>query len=265
MLTFLSFIYGASLGSFANLIADRLRVRSIFKGRSMCLHCGKKLTWRELFPIISYISQKGKCAGCKSNISQMYFWSEIFVGILIAFLPVVIVQYIDVFASPASLYYAIFLFFILSISIALCAAIVIYDLRHMIVPFETAMILLGIGMLATVVRQYFYGFNIYDFFAGAIVATPFTLMYAFSKGKWVGMGDVMMYGALGFILGLPIGVTTFFYSVWLGAFVSLVLLVVHKRDYNLKSEIPFTPFIIIGALLAFYTHSDILSLYDILY
>jgi prepilin signal peptidase PulO-like enzyme (type II secretory pathway) len=58
------------------------------------------------------------------------------------------------------------------------------------------------------------------------------------------------------------GVTTFFYSIWLGAFVSVVLMVVHKKDYNLKSEIPFTPFIIIAALFVLYTNSDILSLYE---
>ena len=265
MLTILSFIYGASLGSFANLIADRLRVRTIFKGRSMCLHCGKKLTWRELFPVLSYLVQKGKCSGCKSDISQMYFWSEMVCGLLIAFLPLVITQYVDVAASPANLLYGVFLFFVISASLALCIAIAIYDLRHMVVPFEPAMVLLSIGLLASTVRQYMLGFNLYDFFAGALVAAPFAFMYILSKGKWVGMGDVLMYAALGFVLGLPIGATTFFYSVWLGSFISLFLLIMHKREYNLKSEIPFTPFIIIGAILAFYTHADILGLYDILY
>ncbi len=265
MITFLSFIYGASLGSFANLVADRLRVRTIFKSRSVCLNCSKKLSWYELVPVLSYLSQNGKCRTCKTKISTIYFWSELATGLLVAFLPTVIMSSLDIYSSPAALYYAIFLFLILSTTIALCMAIAIYDLRHMIVPFETAMILMGIGMMATIARQYMYGFNVYDFFSGVIVATPFTLMYIVSRGKWVGMGDVMMYAALGFALGLPTSSTGFFYSVWIGAFVSLALMILHKREYNLKSEIPFTPFIIIGAMLALYTHADILGLYDILY
>lgn len=265
MITFLAFIYGTALGSFANLVADRLRVKTVFKGRSMCLNCGKKLTWKELFPIISYVAQKGKCRGCDTKISETYFWSEVSLGLLIAMLPTVILTYIDIYSSSHNFLYAIYLFVTISIVMALSWTIIVYDMKHMIVPFEIVMIMIIVGLANTVVRQYIYGFSIYDFFAGALVAAPFTLLYIFSKGKWVGMGDVMLYAAVGFVFGLPIGVTTFFYSIWLGAFVSTILILLNKREYNLKSEIPFTPFIIIGAVLAFYSHADLLGLYDMLY
>lgn len=265
MITFLSFIFGASLGSFANVVADRLRVKPIFGGRSMCLNCSKKLSWHELIPIVSFLKQKGRCNKCNSKLSGLYLWSEIVAGFLVATLPVAILQYVDILSDPKNLYYAIFLFFVISFTIAFSIAIIIYDLRHMLVPFEIALILLLIGMISTIVRQYIYGFNVYDFFSGAIVAAPYTFLYLFSKGKWVGMGDVFIYAAFGFIFGLPIGSTMFFYSVWLGAVVSLMLVIMYKREYSLKSEIPFTPFIIIGGLLAFYTHSDILGLYSLLY
>jgi prepilin signal peptidase PulO-like enzyme (type II secretory pathway) len=143
-------------------------------------------------------------------------------------------------------------------------SIMIYDLRHTIVPFEMASILMAIGVIFTVYRQIHSGFVLLDAMSGLIVATPFAIMYFFSKGKWVGFGDVMLYIAFGFILGLPMGVTTFFYSIWLGAFVSLVLILTHKKEYGLKSEIPFTPFIIIAAIFVLYTKSDILSLYEII-
>jgi prepilin signal peptidase PulO-like enzyme (type II secretory pathway) len=110
-----------------------------------------------------------------------------------------------------------------------------------------------------------YGFNVYDVLSGVIVATPFAFLYAVSKGKWLGMGDILVYIAFGFILGLPFGVTMFLYSIWLGAFVAVLLMVFHGDKYGMKSEMPFTPFIIIAALLVWYTQTDILNLHEILY
>jgi leader peptidase (prepilin peptidase)/N-methyltransferase len=184
-------------------------------------------------------------------------YSELLTGILVAILANVVANYTPLYDQQ------IVLFLFMSIVITISVVITIYDLRHMIVPFEMATILIVLGFIATIMRQYVNGFNLYDFFSGAIVALPFTFLYLVSNGRWVGMGDVIIYAAFGFILGLPIGVTTFFYSIWLGSFVALMLMLIHRKDYSLKSEIPFTPFIILGALIAFYTRSDILSLYEI--
>jgi prepilin signal peptidase PulO-like enzyme (type II secretory pathway) len=255
--TFFAFIYGASLGSFANLVSDRLKVRSIVHGRSECLHCGHKLSWYELVPILSYIYLRGRCKSCGVKLTRVYLYSELLTGILVAILANVVANYTPLYDQQ------IVLFLFMSIVITISVVITIYDLRHMIVPFEMATILIVLGFIATIMRQYVNGFNLYDFFSGAIVALPFTFLYLVSNGRWVGMGDVIIYAAFGFILGLPIGVTTFFYSIWLGSFVALMLMLIHRKDYSLKSEIPFTPFIILGALIAFYTRSDILSLYEI--
>ena len=254
--TFFAFIFGASLGSFANLMADRLRVKSIFGGRSSCLTCGKNLSWKELFPIISYIYQKGKCKFCKTRLSQTYLWSEVVSGILV----VILLSSLSTYGLVG--YPLLFVFLLWSFVITISVSIIIYDLKHTIVPFEMASILIGLGILFTIYRQVYFGFSWPDALSGLIVALPFGLMYFLSKGKWVGFGDVMLYAAFGFLLGLPMGVTTFFYSVWLGAFVSLALILIHRKDYNLKSEIPFTPFIIIAGLFVLYTNSDILSLYE---
>jgi prepilin signal peptidase PulO-like enzyme (type II secretory pathway) len=237
-------------------MADRLRVRSFWGGRSECLTCSKKLSWKELFPIFSFLYQKGRCKFCKTKLSQAYLWSEVVSGILVAILANTIVNYTFLFNAQ------LLMFLLWSLIITISVAIVIYDLKHTIVPFEMASILIFLGLIFTAYRQICFGFVWADALSGLIVALPFGLMYLVSRGKWVGFGDVMLYMAFGFLLGLPMGVTTFFYSIWLGAFVSVVLMVVHKKDYNLKSEIPFTPFIIIAALFVLYTNSDILSLYE---
>jgi prepilin signal peptidase PulO-like enzyme (type II secretory pathway) len=257
--TIFAFIYGAALGSFANVMADRLRVKSFWGGRSECLTCAKKLSWYELVPVLSYLFQKGRCRGCRSKLSQMYLWSEVVSGLLVAGLVYILPLYTTVYVSQ-------FLLFLLwSFIICISMAIIIYDIRHTIVPFEMAMMLLFTGICMTLGRQFVSGFNIYDLLSGLIIAAPFAIMYFISSGRWVGMGDIIIYAAFGFMLGLPLGATMFFYSVWLGAFVSIAMLMVHRKDYNLKSEIPFTPFIILASILVLYTRSDILGLYDILF
>jgi leader peptidase (prepilin peptidase) / N-methyltransferase len=257
--TIFAFIYGASLGSFANVMADRLRVKSFWGGRSECLTCAKKLSWYEVVPILSFIFQKGRCKGCKSRLSQMYLWSEIITGALVAGLIYIVPLYTPVYTAQ------FLVFMIWSLIICISMAIVIYDIRHTIVPFEMAMLLLLVGVCMALSRQFTSGFNLFDLLSGFIVATPFTLMYIISKGRWVGLGDIIIYAAFGFILGLPLGASMFFYSVWLGAFVSICMLLIHKKDYSLKSEIPFTPFIIAASLLSLYTNADILGLHELLF
>ncbi len=257
--TIFAFIYGAALGSFANVMADRLRIKSFWGGRSECLTCSKKLSWYEIVPIFSFLFQKGRCRGCKTRLSQMYLWSEIVSGLLVAGLVYVLPLYTSVYVSQ-------FLLFLLwSLIICVSVSIIIYDIRHTIVPFEMATLLFFVGICMTLGRQFTSGFNIFDLLSGFIVALPFGLMYMFSKGRWVGLGDIIIYAAFGFMLGLPMGASMFFYSVWLGAFVSVCMLFVHKKEYTLKSEIPFTPFIIIASLLCLYINADILGLHELLF
>ncbi len=254
-----AFVFGAALGSFANLCADRLRVKSVWTGRSECMSCGKKLSPGELFPILSFLLIRGKCKSCGSKLSPMYLYSEILSGALVA------LAYVVAVSLPFTFPVQLIIFLVTSFVICLSMIIIIYDIRHTIVPVEVVSILIVTGLLLTAARAFMYGFNAYDVLSGVIVATPFAILYAVSKGKWLGMGDILVYIAFGFILGLPFGITMFLYSVWLGAFVAVLLMIFHGDKYGMKSEMPFTPFIIIAALLVWYTQTDILNLHEIIY
>ncbi len=256
---FFAFIFGAALGSFALVVVDRYRVKSFWGGRSQCMSCAKELTWQENIPVVSYLLQKGKCKSCKSKFSSLYLWVEIFSGFAVSAL-VLTLQ-----GLTANTDYQLGLLIFFSILIVLSIIVTVYDIRHTVVPFEAVTIMMVMGIMTTIVRQYIYGFNLYDFMSGIIIALPFALLHLVSRGRWVGAGDILVYAAFGFIFGLPIASSGFFYSVWIGAFVSLALMFLHKKDYNLKSEIPFAPFIILGMFLAFFTTADILGLHEILY
>lgn len=258
ILYFLAFIFGTSLGSFANVLADRIGVKNFTKDRSECLSCGKKLTWRELIPIFSYLKQKGRCANCKSEIPVSLLLSEIFSGLAVLFIIPVTTSF-----SINPIFQFLY-FIILSLIICISVAIIIYDIRHLVVPIPFLITLFVLCALSMGLRFFVNGFDIYNLLAPIAISIPFTLLFIFSAGRWVGLGDILLYFCFGMMLSLPAAISSFFYSVWLGAFVSIFLMIAQKRHYNLKTEMPFTPFIIIGALLALYFNPDILYIKDLM-
>ncbi|MDP6722334.1 MAG: prepilin peptidase, partial [Pirellulaceae bacterium] len=63
------FAIGASVGSFLNVVADRLPSGgSVVRPRSFCDNCRRPLSNFELIPIFSYLIQRGRCRHCGARI-----------------------------------------------------------------------------------------------------------------------------------------------------------------------------------------------------
>lgn len=83
----LKFCMGALLGSFLNVLIDRLpHGKSILWGRSICDSCQKKLKPQDLVPIISILILRFKCHYCKNKIPSRNMWVEILTGMLFVLL-----------------------------------------------------------------------------------------------------------------------------------------------------------------------------------
>lgn len=147
---------------------------------------------------------------------------------------------------------------------ALLAIIALYDLRHKVVPMEFSGLLIIMGIVASLYRVLALGDPYITLLSGILIALPFALIFAISKGKWVGFGDVMVYAGVGWALGMAMGFTVLFYSVWIGAVVAIMLMLLARRDYGLKTELPFAPFIVIAAIIVFMSHADILGINELL-
>jgi len=66
-------VLGLVLGSFYSVCASRgVEETSIVHPPSHCPLCGRRLKWRELLPLISYLLLRGRCAGCGERISLLY-------------------------------------------------------------------------------------------------------------------------------------------------------------------------------------------------
>ncbi len=128
LITVLAFIFGCVIGSFLNVVSLRFKTGKGLNGRSMCMSCGKTLTWKELVPVFSFLVQKGKCHGCKSKISWQYPLVELATGTLFALIFWQTLKYATI--SPAVI--AITLIYL--ISTCLLIVITVYDIRHKIIP-----------------------------------------------------------------------------------------------------------------------------------
>ena len=74
------FLIGLILGSFLNVLIDRVpRGESIF-GRSYCETCRSVLGWRDLIPVLSFASLFAKCRYCGAPLSYFYPVVEIVTG-----------------------------------------------------------------------------------------------------------------------------------------------------------------------------------------
>ena len=75
------FAIGASIFSFLNVVIYRLPRRMGFTlGKSMCTSCKHELSARDLIPIISWTSLRGRCRYCGEKISVRYTIIELIGG-----------------------------------------------------------------------------------------------------------------------------------------------------------------------------------------
>ncbi len=263
------FIFGTIIGSFLNVVILRQGIKSL-KGRSECSSCHKKLEWYELIPIISFLIQKGKCKKCKKNISWQYPLIEISTAVV--FLLIFNFQF-SIFKqfSMIDFFDLISLWIIFSLLII----IFVYDLYHKIIPDLWVFLFSSLSLLRVFVLD-FQGFGFLSFvWAGPILAFPFVFFWIISRGEWLGLGDAKLALGIGWFLGLVKGSSAIILGVWLGALMGLFLIFLTKineskrlsflsKNFTIKSELPFAPFLIIGTILVFFFGWNVWSLNFIL-
>src|SRR5690348_16576016 len=82
---FLLFIIGICIGSFVNVLIDRIAAgKSVLFGRSQCDFCHHVLSPLDLIPVFSYVFLQGKCRYCHKKLSFQYPLVELCTGIAFA-------------------------------------------------------------------------------------------------------------------------------------------------------------------------------------
>lgn len=235
------FAFGLIVGSFLNCIIYRLETeQSFLKGRSFCPQCKHLLSFWDLIPVFSFLFLKGRCCYCRKKISLQYPLVEIFTALI--FLQIANCQN--------------FINFIYLIIIA-CFLIIIfvYDLKHYIILNKV----IYPAIIVALIYNLFFDQFIFLILVGLGAALPFFLIVAASKGKWMGGADIKLAFLMGLLLGWPNILTALFLAFLIGAFFGLILMALKRK--NLKSEIPFAPFLISGTFIALFWGEKLITWY----
>jgi leader peptidase (prepilin peptidase)/N-methyltransferase len=277
------FILGVCIGSFLNCVVYRIeQEKSFLVGRSFCPNCKHNLNWLDLVPIFSYLFLGGKCRYCKNKISIQYPIIEILTGILFV---LIFLNSGFSFASSGvwvlgfgfwDFINLVFLFYVASVLVI----IFLYDLKHYLIPDNVLFPAIIISILYKIFEFLnFYSFNILKLIlhfkfqisnfainyllAVAIAFGFFFILWFASRGKWMGFGDVKLAILLGLVLGFPNILVALFLAFFFGAIIGVVLMGFNKK--NMKSEIPFGPFLISGTFVAMLWGTEIINWYTSLF
>src|SRR5258708_3882073 len=188
----LSFIFGAVIGSFLNVLILRLPKAKSIGGRSRCVNCGHELNVFDLVPIASYIFLGRKCRYCQKPISKRYILIEIATGLLFA------ANFYFLMSGAASLnllnHLALLRYDFICAFLVVIFAI---DFEHSLILnrflLPTTLILFGLNLL-----QDFYAKSgmqnslaWHGLISGLAVFLFFGALYRFPpKGKYMGDGDM---------------------------------------------------------------------------
>ncbi|MEK7078245.1 MAG: prepilin peptidase [Patescibacteria group bacterium] len=239
-----AFILGLVGGSFVNAVVWRLdKNERIVWARSKCVHCHHTLAAGDLVPLISFLWLNGRCRYCRKNISWQYPAVELAAGLGFW----VITQS---GLSPENKIWLAGLFLI-------GLVIFVYDLKYTLIPN----VFIAVGLVWTLAGILFLEPSrlISGLSAGVVISVFFLILYLVSKGAWIGGGDIKLGFLMGLWLGWPMAVAALLFSYIIGAIIGLALIAIQKATF--KSQIPFGPFLITGAVAAYVFGSSLLESY----
>lgn len=244
------FILGTCMGSFFTVVGYRLpEGKSIVNPkRSYCPNCNHTLGFLELFPILSYVFQGGKCKHCKKKISMFYPIVELLSGILY------MLSYYSFGFSPD---------LIISLSLSsLLLIVLITDINYLIIPDEVTIVISVIIYICSIFKYGLLG-STYQLLYGLIM---FGLMYLLMllgnflfKKESLGGADIKLMFVVGLTLDPILGLVVIFLASFIALPISLILLLNEKEHV-----IPFGPFIVLSLVLLFLMKIDVSVIQNVL-
>lgn len=226
-------LVGLAIGSFLNVCLFRVHAGIPMSGRSKCLTCQKPIGWFDLIPVVSFLLLRGRCRGCKTDISWQYPLVEAVTAGMFLLIGSQTVP--DLALLIRDCLFAVFLLIIF-----------VYDGRYGYILDRFSIP----GMVVALVMNMVFGFvPIGSMLLGAgVLGGFFLLQFVISKGRWIGGGDVRMGVMMGLMLGFGPALLAGFIGYVLGAAVGVVLILRGERQAS--SSIPFGTFLGIGTFVA---------------
>jgi leader peptidase (prepilin peptidase)/N-methyltransferase len=243
------FLLGVSVGSFLNVVADRVPAgKSIISPPSHCFKCGHELEPRDLFPIVSYLLLRGKCRYCGQSFTARSMLVELANGLLFA---LAFFSFGLSWQLAAALIFSSFyiVLFITSLEQGVLPRVIVY-------PGIALALILALSNPMTGSMP-----NFIDCVAGLGVSSGFFFLLwsvpRLFKQSVLGIGDVGIAGLIGASVGFPLVLVALSMAVPAGV-LTAVLLVVFKAG-KLNQPLQFGPFLTSAGLITLFYGNDILD------
>jgi leader peptidase (prepilin peptidase)/N-methyltransferase len=259
------FTLGLAIGSFLNAFEYRIGNKlSIIKGRSICPKCKKQLAWYDNVPLLSYVVLKGKCRKCYKPISLQYPLVELATGL--SFLAVWWkVGWASGFRPGTTTEIVGILCLMIVVSCLILIGLhdaktgyIISSAVYLGIVASMIYLLINYHGISNIISVWKYSYP--PLLAAFIPALFFAFLHFFSKGRWMGAGDIELAFLVGIFTGWPRVLVAFYFAFIIGAIWGLVKVFV-KRNAKMKSELPFGPFLMAGALFGFIFGEQIIEFY----
>ena len=229
-------LLGMAVGSFLNVVIDRLpSAKSLVFPASHCGSCQQRLSAKDLIPVLSYLTLRGRCRYCQAPIPRRLLWVEMGSGALFAYLYWLYGLSPDLAAS--AFYGCLFL------------VLMVIDLEHGLILNK---IVYPAMVVALAINIFLPDLEVVPGIAsgagGAGLGLGLFLLIVIASRGGMGWGDIKMATLIGLVTGLPLVLVAILLAVVLGGLVAVVLLLLKLRGR--KQAIPFGPFLSLGAMVA---------------
>jgi leader peptidase (prepilin peptidase)/N-methyltransferase len=240
MLLVLAAVVGLVVGSFLNVVIWRVpRGESVARPASHCPACSAPVRPRDNVPVLSWVLLRGRCRDCAAPVSVRYPLVEAGTAAVFVALAARIGPEPEL---PAYLYLG---------AVGVALALIDLDVKRLPNAIVLPSYVVGVVLLggAALVDGDLWAFL--RALLGMAALFGFYLVLALVYPAGMGFGDVKLAGVLGLYLGW-LGwaevVAGGFLGFLFGGVVGAALMAAHRAGR--RSQIPFGPFMIAGALVA---------------
>lgn len=230
------FLFGALLGSFANVVIYRLpEGKSVVRPRSRCPACLKQIAWYDNIPVLSWFILQGRCRMCGARFSFRYPVVEFLTAVLFA-------GAFYVHGFSATFVESVILLW----SLVVCTFI---DFDHMILPDEFTLSGIVIGLIGAYLNP---DRGFLDAVLGVLAGGGFLwfmawVYFTLTEAEGMGGGDIKLLAWLGAVLGLKAVPFIIIISAVVGTIFGLVIGL--RKDSGLKTAIPYGPYLAFAAMV----------------
>ncbi len=237
------FVFGALLGSFANVVIVRLpEGESVVTPRSACRQCKALIPWYHNIPILSWLILRGRCYKCRAPFSGRYPFVEFLMAALFA-----------ACAFRYGLTWTLLESLIFVFALVCCTFI---DFDHMILPDEFTLSGIVIGLVGSVLNPErtflpsLYGVLL----GGGFLWSIAYLYFIVRKREGMGGGDIKLIAWIGAVLGWTAIPVVIIGSSLFGALIGIIIVAGQKDGF--KKAIPFGPYLVAAALAYMFFHGE---------